>query len=242
MQTGPFNTPITLASRPAMAVFWAMVAPSALTMAVVFLTNFVSNNWASAQFTSQGTMAGQSLLTSIGFLICFAAMSIWSERIGAGAFAGAIRVSPDWVGIAALTGPILFSGTTFLLSLIVSADGTWWLRPEVADTLPPITEITILMVIFAVVLVPLVEEVAFRGIGLGCLLARGWDPALGVLITTIGFTALHSSYSPLGLIPIFVTGLYLGALRVLSGSVAASLIAHMSANFVIMLGALLAGI
>jgi len=239
MPLGPFNTPITLASRPLMAVFWTLVAPFLILMVLVIALNLVTDDWASKQFTADGDFANAATISCVGYLILFAGMSFWSDRIGAGPFAGAMKLSPDWIGIAAITGPIVFSGTSMLMSLVLNDDGTWWLRDEAVQDLPQITDRTLLMAVLVVVLIPLVEEVSFRGIALGCLVARRIDPVTSVLITTLGFTAIHTNYSPLGMIPIFIGGLYLGALRLLSGTVAAPLIAHISANFIVIVGYLM---
>ena len=239
MHLGPFNTPMTLAPRLLMAVFWTLVAPFLILMVLVIALNMVTDDWASRQFTAEGDFAHAAAISCVGYLILFAAMSFWSDRISAGPFAGPMKLGADWIGIAAITGPIVFSGTSMLMSLVLNDNGPWWLRDEAVQDLPEITEYTALMAVLIIVLIPLVEEVSFRGIALGCLVARRIDPVTSVMITTLGFTAIHTNYSPLGLIPIFIGGLYLGALRLLSGTVAAPLIAHMSANFIVVLGTIM---
>jgi len=88
------------------------------------------------------------------------------------------------------------------------------------------------LVAFAVILAPVVEEIAFRGIALGCLLARGWSPWMAAALTSAGFAAVHMQYAPIALIPVFAAGFLFAWLRIQTGSIGPSIVAHASANAV----------
>ncbi|MEL7452431.1 MAG: CPBP family intramembrane glutamic endopeptidase, partial [Pseudomonadota bacterium] len=163
-------------------------------------------------------------------------MTQWAEREGLGPFAGAVRVSSNWISASIVLGPVILIGSGALVGYILAGGDTNWAYREDANTdvLGP-DGFGLMMMVYVILLAPLIEEISYRGIGIGCLLGRGVDPRLAVLITTAGFTLLHAQYTPLGLIPIFITGLFLGWLRVASGSITAPILAHMSANTVVIL-------
>jgi uncharacterized protein len=71
---------------------------------------------------------------------------------------------------------------------------------------------------------------AFRGLFLGCLLARGWNPWIAIGVTAAAFASIHGQYYLPGLLSVFVGGLLFGALRVLTGGLAAPIMAHMTMN------------
>jgi membrane protease YdiL (CAAX protease family) len=66
----------------------------------------------------------------------------------------------------------------------------------------------------------------FRGLLLGCLLARGWSPWTAVLVTAVAFASIHGQYFLPGLTAVFVSGCLFGWLRVISGGLAAPILAH----------------
>ncbi|MEL6569806.1 MAG: CPBP family intramembrane glutamic endopeptidase, partial [Pseudomonadota bacterium] len=70
---------------------------------------------------------------------------------------------------------------------------------------------------------------------MGSILAKGITPVVATLVSAFLFTAIHLQYSPLGLIPVFIMGLYLGALRTISQSMAPPIVAHISANLISMI-------
>ena len=95
------------------------------------------------------------------------------------------------------------------------------------------------MIASLVLLAPIIEEVAFRGVALSCLLGRGLPVFVSIVIQAVGFTALHLQYTPAAMFTVFVLGLFLGWLRVASKSISAPILAHMAVNLqaVIALGA-----
>jgi membrane protease YdiL (CAAX protease family) len=84
--------------------------------------------------------------------------------------------------------------------------------------------------VWSVVGAPLFEEMAFRGLLLGCLLARGWNPWIAVTVVAAAFAAIHDQYYLPGLAGVFVSGLLFGWLRLLSGGLVAPMIAHALLN------------
>jgi membrane protease YdiL (CAAX protease family) len=86
--------------------------------------------------------------------------------------------------------------------------------------------------ILSVTLAPLMEELFFRGF-LYPVLARSLGLPLGILVTALGFAALHGaqlmfSWGPV--LVIFLVGLVLTIVRAQQNSVAASLLIHMAYN------------
>ena len=232
MILGPYNAPLALASRPLMALFWAILAPTLAAYIVISGANLLTAG--SFEIGSEPRL--RFVILAVTYGIVFAAMSLWSERIGSGPFGGPMRSSGDWIAIGAVTGPVIMIITTQLVGALVSnGDPNWAMREGTDTSMFTAAAISPLMIATGVLLIPLVEEIGFRGFGMGCLLARGWNPVLVNLVVAGAFTALHTSLSPFGLIPVFIMGLYLGALRIVSQSMAAPIAAHISANAVSML-------
>ena len=85
---------------------------------------------------------------------------------------------------------------------------------------------------FGVTLAPLLEELYFRGF-LYPVLARRFGVFAGVILTSLGFAAIHASqlmYSWGPVLVIFVVGLALTAVRAYSKSVASTLLMHIGYN------------
>lgn len=91
-------------------------------------------------------------------------------------------------------------------------------------------------VLWTVITAPIFEEMTFRGLLLGCLLARGWNPWIAITVTAAAFASTHGQYYLPGLASVFVGGLLFGALRVLTGGIAAPILAHMAMNGWVVLG------
>ena len=231
----PYNIPATFAARPLAAVFWAVLAPTLALYAVVFAISFFAGDWVSRTLSEGGSVQARWMLFALVHFVLFSAMSFWCEAIGAGPFAGPMRATGDWLAIAAITGPILHLMTVSMTTLVFSNGEPDWIYREGFDArLFSAEAVTPVMVAFVVLLAPLVEEIAFRGIALGCLIGRGWSPVVAALLTSAVFAGLHGNYVLPALIPIFITGLYLALLRIASGSMAVPIAAHMSTNAVML--------
>lgn len=77
---------------------------------------------------------------------------------------------------------------------------------------------------------PIAEEFVFRGLVMGVLLARGWNPILVVVIASALFTITHTQYYLSGLAMVFASGCLFGLLRLRSGGLLAPMIAHTLLN------------
>ena len=90
---------------------------------------------------------------------------------------------------------------------------------------------------FAVTLGPLMEELFFRGF-LYPVLARRMGVVLGVIFTALPFGLLHLvqyGYAWGAVLVIFLVGVVLTAIRAVTGSVAASFLAHVGYNATLMM-------
>ena len=89
-----------------------------------------------------------------------------------------------------------------------------------------------LLSFFGVTFAPLLEELFFRGF-LYPVLARRLEVAGGVVLTALGFAAIHGAqlqYSWGPVLVIFIVGLVLTLVRAMTKSVAASLLVHIAYN------------
>ena len=77
---------------------------------------------------------------------------------------------------------------------------------------------------------PLVEEVTFRGIALGTLIARGLSVPAAVVLSSLAFAISHLQYSPAAMFVVFLSGVGFAILRLMSGTVLVPIIAHAAAN------------
>jgi uncharacterized protein len=81
-----------------------------------------------------------------------------------------------------------------------------------------------------VVLAPVSEEIFVRG-----FLLRGWSssrlgPVGAVVLSSLTWTAMHAGYDAVALVEIFLAGLWLGWIRLRSGSTVATMILHAAQN------------
>lgn len=87
-----------------------------------------------------------------------------------------------------------------------------------------------LAVLVIVVGAPVMEELMFRGF-LFPALARSQLGASGAaLVTSLGWAALHMGYSVVGLVEVFLVGLYFSALLVKTGSLRVPMFCHATYN------------
>lgn len=85
--------------------------------------------------------------------------------------------------------------------------------------------------LFAIVILgPIAEEVMFRGVLYRSLVTKSGQEIDAILITSLAWAMLHMQYDALGLLQVFVMGLFLGAMRWKTGSVGLTIIMHMLIN------------
>ena len=84
---------------------------------------------------------------------------------------------------------------------------------------------------------PIAEELLYRGLTIRIALSRGMPAAVAVAVSAAVFTLAHladpSLYSPAGaitLLVLFLFGVFLGILRIRTGSLGASIFAHSGLN------------
>lgn len=82
---------------------------------------------------------------------------------------------------------------------------------------------------------PLMEELIFRGFLLTALAKSRLGFAVSAVVTTVVWTALHASYSPAGLLAVFLVGLYLSWLVWRTGSLRVAIFCHATYNLGVVL-------
>ena len=96
--------------------------------------------------------------------------------------------------------------------------------------------LVILTVIALAVVTPVAEEVFFRGFLLRGLVNR-WGAAPGIIVSAAVFAGLH--FQPPVIVPVFITGLILGALYWQTGSLWPGIFVHAAQNLIATLGIIL---
>ena len=82
----------------------------------------------------------------------------------------------------------------------------------------------LLFILMIVVVAPMVEELAFRGLFFAALRKRGEGPVVTIVVTAVAFAVFHLEPTRLGVL--LCVGLVLGFVRFRTGSVGASMVAH----------------
>jgi membrane protease YdiL (CAAX protease family) len=160
-----------------------------------------------------------------------------TERLRSGL---ALRLShPVWVAAAAIGGLTVWTFPTWLAEQLM----TWF--PDSHSAIEIVSELLAnsagpgrVAIVFAIVVTaPLFEELVFRGYlwRLVCWIAPGW---VALVVTTVLFAAFHmDAVHSIALLP---TALYLGWLRLRSGSILPGIVAHFVNNGVGVVAGILA--
>ncbi|MEO1265386.1 MAG: CPBP family intramembrane glutamic endopeptidase [Pseudomonadota bacterium] len=85
-------------------------------------------------------------------------------------------------------------------------------------------------IVSTVIGAPVSEELLFRGFLLGGLIRFGVGVWLAILISNGLWTGMHAGYSALGLIEVFVAGLFLSAAFLVSRSIWPPIVLHVLFN------------
>lgn len=227
--TGPYQTPLALAREPLMAFFWAVLAPVLfLTGAALIAAEFIPEFSPGSPEEIQAYHA-LWLTSCVAMALWFATMSLWANWLGAGPFAGAMKAGTVWLIIAVMVGPVLLIAPSLIVGSFMSEDG-WQYSGEVNEAVFAPQNWTLAYVFIGVAMAPIVEEVAFRGIALGALIARGVSPAGAVVLSSFAFAFSHLQYSPAAMLVVFLSGVGFAVLRLVSGTILVPIVAHMSAN------------
>lgn len=229
MTTGPFQTPLALVREPLMAIFWVMLAPPLfLTGAALLALQFIPE-------FDPGTpdeIAAYHLLwlmSCCGMAAWFGLMSVWSNAIGAGPFAGGMQTEPRWLMIGLIAGPMILIIPTIIVSSFMTEPG-WQYNSDVNEEIFAPQNWSLAYLFVAVIMAPVVEEVAFRGVALGAIIARGFSPVAAVTVSSLAFAFSHMQYSPAAMFVVFLSGIGFAVLRLLSRTVLVPIVAHMAAN------------
>lgn len=223
---GPYNTPLALSREPLTAAFFTFCAPLLFPVIAVALATALF-----AQGETLSTSAGW-MVVCIGVGLQFLALTLWSEAIGAGPFAGRMATTYHWVLIAIIAGPIMLYGPMTVIGALMPQNEDWIFREGMDPDVFTRANWTISFMFYAIILAPVVEEVTYRGVAMGAILSRGFGPVVAAVIASIAFTLPHIQYTNLAMLGVFVTGLGFAALRVLSGTIIVPIIAHISANLI----------
>ncbi|MEM1147369.1 MAG: CPBP family intramembrane glutamic endopeptidase [Pseudomonadota bacterium] len=220
---------MALVREPMMAFFWVVLAPVLFVTGGAMITASIIPEFDPG--TAQEVQAYHTawLVSCLALALWFAIMSVWSEWLGAGPFAGEMSVEAPWIVIALIVGPMLLLIPSLVVGSFMS-ESDWQFRGEVNENVFAPANWSIAFIFATVLLAPIVEEVAFRGIGFGALIARGISPALAIVLSSAAFAFSHLHYSTAAMLVVFLTGVGLGILRLMSGTVIVPMVAHMAAN------------
>ena len=166
------------------------------------------------------------------FLVWLLAMRTWPPPLAA---VGLTRPrlsyrSTAFFAAGAIAGSLLFA--QLYTTAATALDWTFLLPPELPDELLLSGAAAVLSVLALAVLTPIAEEIFFRGFLQRGLVNR-WGPVPGLVVSAAVFSGLH--FSPAVLLPVFVTGLLLGALYWRTGSLWPCIAVHAAQNFVAVL-------
>lgn len=235
--TGPYNTPIALAREPMTAAFMVLCAPLLIQLIWFELAGVLIPGLALPEGAplTRDYIGLVTLIACVGVALHFALMSVWSNLLGAGPFAGEMRASMKWIWIALLVGPAILIGPSLLANLAMSGQEGWVYADNYDKAWEARENRTLATVFYGILLAPVVEEVTYRGVAVGALLARGVNPVATSVLASAVFASIHWQYSPMAIAVVFVAGLGFSALRIASGTVMVPIIAHIAANCVVFL-------
>lgn len=104
------------------------------------------------------------------------------------------------------------------------------------DSADSVTVWIFLFAILGATLIPVVEELVFRGLFWSALEKRGHGPIFTLLVTSAIFSAIHME--PTRSLILFVIGVAIGIGRLRTGRIGASIVTHVAINSLGMIGLL----
>ncbi len=175
-------------------------------------------------------VAGSVYVTTVKYRLPLGAVGLrldaWTRRVRQGAVAAAAGIAGNSVGQGATVLALsLWMGRPAADSLITREEArapVYRLLPQLHQT----AEIAVLAVLVGLV-VPIGEEVFFRGLAFGAL-RRRMNRHLAVLLSALFFAAAH--LQPVTLLPIIMLGVVLAYAYDYTGSLVPGMIAHGANN------------
>lgn len=231
MNSDPNQFPRIFAAYPASSAFWVLCATILFQVLTLVL---VSPGLATLLNRGTESLEVFWLTLCVAGAFQFAAVSAWSQAIGGGPLAGPVNPSSGWLIKAIGLGPLCLLIPSFLFAILFPNDAGW----EYADGVDPSVfepeNWALGFLLYVLLIAPLVEEITFRGIALAALIGRGVPKLLAAVLSSVAFAAFHSQYSFAALMVVFIAGLGFCAIRFASGSMLAVILAHASANAVML--------
>ena len=136
--------------------------------------------------------------------------------------AGLVRTEPACVGAACAAAPLLYAAVTLVMSLLPEA----WLESYI-DASAALTQDDVFTILATVVLAPVTEEVIFRAL-IFSRLERAMPGWLAAVLSALAFGLCHGQ--PVWMAYAFVLGLVFAFLRLRTGSILPSMLAHFIFN------------
>ena len=136
--------------------------------------------------------------------------------------AGLVRTEPACVGAACAAAPLLYAAVTLVMSRLPEA----WLESYI-DASAALTQDDVFTILATVVLAPITEEVIFRGL-IFSRLERAMPGWLAAVLSALAFGLCHGQ--PAWMAYAFVLGLVFAFLRLRTGSILPSMLAHFIFN------------
>ena len=229
---GPFNSPLPLAKEFWSSMAWVLCGYTVFTLLFFQLALAISPE---TFYDAQGSRGerfywGVNLVGAVSAGALIFALSEWSNWIGAGYFAGKLKGECGWFLIAIFASPVIWITLTMIMNAVMGGGGDWvYADAESAEYASAMT-LTLSGAFYAVILAPVLEELTYRGVGMGAILARGWHPFVAIGMMSAFFAAIHVQYSLAAMFVVFVGGIWFGILRLMSGSVGVAIAAHISIN------------
>jgi len=236
--------PLYLLVRPSRAAMWGV--PEVLALTVFFTTTIPLTGallripagavpplgviFALAVAQNAAFVAGGVYVATVKYRLPLAAVGLrfdaWTQRVRQGAVAAAAGIAGNSLGQGATVLALsLWIGRRAADGLITREEArapVYRLLPQLHQT----AEIAVIAVLVGVV-VPIGEEVFFRGLAFGAL-RRRMNRHLAVLLSALFFAAAH--LEPVTLLPIILLGAVLAYAYDYTGSLVPGMIAHGANN------------
>ena len=183
------------------------------------------------------TVIGTIILAMVQLMLVWVLTNrAWPPQLG---IFGLKRPNRSWwrvlIASVFMLGASLGGAQLYLMA--VTALGLDFLvPPDLPDDLLLPGPFVFFTVIALAVVTPIAEEIFFRGFLLRGLVNR-WGVAPGIIVAAVVFAGLH--FQPPVIVPVFITGLLLGALYWQTGSLWPGIFVHAGQNLIATLGIIL---